>query len=131
MTRRNTGNTLAKRSAQFIGRYLAIVSVTNLPLILKTWLTKYESRDLFIMGAVARQVAFEQDEAVGWEGIGREVGVAPFESRRDRSAAALVACQRYVRMKGAPLWFKAGLDARPIDLGGKLGNRLSRLDACP
>jgi len=83
------------------------------------------------MSAVARQSAFEQDEAVDWEGIGREIGVAPFESCRDRSAAALVACQRYVRMKGAPLGLEAGPDAGPIDLGGKLGNRLSRFHARP
>ena len=83
------------------------------------------------MRAVAREMAFEESE-FGDPKRGRgERPDALLELPRGVPAPPVPASHGDMRMKGAPLRLQPGLDACPIDLGGKLGNRLSRLDARP
>ena len=83
------------------------------------------------MGAVARQVAFEQDEAVDFERRRCEPRATLLEVAGGRGALPLVARQGDVRVEGAMLGLQARGDAGAVDLGGELGDRLFRLDPGP
>ena len=83
------------------------------------------------MRAVARQVAFEQDEAVDREGVRHEVLAAVEEALDLARPAAFPAGERDVRMERSALGLEAGADAGPLDLRGERGDRLLRVDGGP
>jgi len=56
----------------------------------KQTLEQIESRDLFVVRTVTRQLAFEEDEAVDGEGFGMKVAVAPEEGVDGLGVAAVL-----------------------------------------
>src|SRR5262249_29142730 len=85
----------------------------------------------FVMGAVAREAALEEDEALDLKRLRRKAG-APLDIIPDLPRpAALPSGKRKVRMKGTTLGFQAHLLTDTLDLGGKCDDGRLWLDACP
>ena len=83
------------------------------------------------MCAVAGEAAFEQNEGVDRERLGREPAGAGEEILDLACAAAFPAGERDVRMKGAALRLQPDLLARALDLGSERGNRCPGLHSRP
>src|SRR6476646_3376063 len=87
--------------------------------------------DLFIMGAVARQAAFEENEAVHLERSGAEAAPSVQEFDELARSPAFPAREGDVRVKGASFGVQTNRLANALDLGREGSEGLLRFDARP
>ena len=83
------------------------------------------------MRAVAGETAFEENEILHLERLGREARLVFEEMLNLAGPAALPACERDVRMERTTLRLETNLLTGAFDLRGQGGKRRLRLDASP